>query len=344
MKEMTDFQKKYFENLLAEEKEELAKNADIINSFRKFALEQGLYLTDTNFKYCQTIGIIATHPNILNYLHPNLISDKEGLLNFNILCQTFERRDFAEGYLYGENFMLMAHPYFRRGFHGINNFAPRFVELFWKYNNSKADKFISLDFDRVRINVDNTMYMELDTWYGAQFSKNIENISDGVVKLRPPLDLEAFDISFFFSSVYSLDIKWSTKDKIKAFQAEEFKTDDVKILKDNIEYYPVRYIHAEFDLEKGCFRHFDGAIHFYTADEYYSRRTSDFNYNSKNSNHIKTHSQKLFKLNGQVSVETWIELTSHFFTGNPLVFEYFEGEYPEHIKDVIEKLRNHRNN
>ena len=32
---------------------------------------------------------------------------------------------------------------------------------------------------------------------------------------------------------------------------------------------------------KNYFRHFDGAIHFYTENEYLSRRDSDFNYNSK---------------------------------------------------------------
>jgi hypothetical protein len=35
---------------------------------------------------------------------------------------------------------------------------------------------------------------------------------------------------------------------IYLFQAEEFKIYEIKILKDGIEYFPVRYIHAEYDL------------------------------------------------------------------------------------------------
>lgn len=339
MDDMTEFQKQYLERLKEEEKEKLAKNADTISSFKNFMAQKGVVLTDENFKYFQTIGIVASFPNIVNYLHPSLMNDKEGLLDFKKLCQTFDRKRFLNGYLFSDNFMLMAHPYFRRGFHGVNNFAPRFIEFFWSFDNPDIDTYISLDSDRVRINVDDSSYMELDTWYGAQFDRNIESISDGTVKLRPPMDIDDSLNSFFFRDAYALDIKWATKDRIKSFQAEEFKSEEVKLLKNGIEYYPVRYIHAEYDLDKKYFRHFDGAIHFYTETEYNSRRDSDFNYNNKNQSHIKTLSQKLYKMNGQISVDTWIKFSSHFFTGNPLVFEYFEGKYPKHIDEMLKKVR-----
>lgn len=43
-------------------------------------------------------------------------------------------------------------------------------------------------------------------------------------------------------------------------------------------------------------------------------------------------------------VETWIEFSSHFLTGNPLVFEYFEGKYPDYINEMLEKVRLRKNN
>jgi len=339
MDDTSDFRKKYFEMLRQEEIEELANNADTILSFKNFMSQKGVLLTDENFKYFQTIGIVATYPNIVSHLHPSLVCDKEGLMDFKSLCQTFEKKGFLNGYLIGGNFMLLAHPYFRRGFHEENNFAPRFVDLFWQYDNPNIDTYISLDADRVRINVDNSAYMERDTWFGAQFDKNIESISDGTVKLKPPVDIDNFLNSSFFSGAYALDIKWATKDRIKSFQAEEFKTEDITLSKNGTKYYPVRYIHAEYDLDKKYFRHFDGAIHFYTENEYYSRRDSDFNYNNKNQSHIKTLSEKLYKMNGQVDVDTWIDFSSHFLTGNPLVFEYFEGKYPQHIDEMLEAVR-----
>ncbi|MGN7787753.1 hypothetical protein ACTJIJ_24680 [Niabella sp. 22666] len=339
MDELTEFQKEYRRKLREEELEELTKHKSVIFSFKKFMKEKGVELTDDNFNFYRTTGIIASYPNIVGLLDENLVTDKDGLMSFDNLCRNFTKKPFVDGYLYGDNFMLMASAYFRRGFHKINNYAPRFVEQFWNYANVDVDAYISLDIDRVRINIDGYAYMELDTWYGAKFDKQIDSISDGIVKLRPPMDIEPGLISFFFNDAYSLDIKWSTKDNIKSFQAEEFKTDEIKIKKDGIVYYPVRYLHAEYDLDKGYFRHFDGAIHFYTEKEYCQRRDSDFNYNSKSNDHIKTLSQKLFKMNGIVDVDTWIKFSSHFLTGNPLVFEYFEGQYPDYINEMLEKVR-----
>jgi len=336
---LNDYQKQYLEQLRAEEQEELRKNTYIILAFKNFCKEKGIQLTDENFKYFQSIGIVAKYPNILGHLQPQLKNDKEGLVSFNQLNGIFEKRKFGGGYLYGDNFIAMAHQYFRRGYNHLNNFSPRFIELYWELEDPDIDQYISLDFDHVRINVDNSMYMELDTWYGAQFNKDISKINDGVGKLRPPMDIDEFLIEFFFKSAYSLDTKWATKDGIKSFQAEEFKGAEIKIIKDGIEYFPVRYIHAEYDLMHGWFRHFDGAIHFYTEEEYYQRRDSDFNHNDKNKSHIKTLSQKLFKMNGKIGVEAWINFTNHFFSGNPLIIEYFEGEYPKNIQEMLTKVK-----
>lgn len=79
--------------------------------------------------------------------------------------------------------------------------------------------------------------------------------------------------------------------------------------------------------------------HDITSEEYYSRRDADFNYNAKNDRKIKTASEKLFKFNGKISVDNWIEYSSHFMTANPLVHEYFEGSYPEHISEIVEAVR-----
>ncbi len=238
--------------------------------------------------------------------------------------------------------MLMAHPYFRRGLYENNNFSPRLIDLYWKKDHSNLESFIALDFNRVRINVDNSAYLEEDTWFGPKFNKNISEITDGTVHLRPSSDIEDFLISFYFKDAYSLDIIWETKNGIKTFQSEEFKTEKIKVLKNGIEYYPVKYIHAEYDLSQNSFRHFDGAIHFYAENEYYKRRDSDLKYNSKNEFKIKTPSEKLFKFNGKIDVETWLEYSGHFMAGNPLVFEYFEGKYPEHINQVLETIRKNK--
>ena len=87
------------------------------------------------------------------------------------------------------------------------------------------------------------------------------------------------------------------------------------------------------------FRHFDGAIHFYTSNEYYQRRDSDFNYNNKNNAKLKASSIKLFKVNGEIDIADWMELTSQYLTGDPLVFEYFEGSFPKYLQKIIQIKR-----
>lgn len=337
MDNQTERLKRYQQQQLEERMEALAKYAALVESFIDYCDTKQIKLTKDNFDYIRTIGIIAKYPNIVHLLNDKIVKDKEELIEVAVLDKEFTKERFATGYYYSEKYMAMAHPYFRRGHHQNSNFAPHFVGIFEGYKSDNIQKYIAIDSDRVRINVDNSMYMEFDTWYGAKFKNTIADIEDGIVKLRPPL-LKAFHIDFFFGGTYSLDIKWASKDGVKTFQAEEFKTEDSRIEKNDIEYYPAKYLHAEFDTITGEFRHFDGAIHFYTEEEYYQRRDSDFNYNNKNSLKLKTLSQKLFKVNGRISIDKWIELTSHYLQGDPLIFEYFEGKLPDNITEILDKI------
>jgi hypothetical protein len=142
----------------------------------------------------------------------------------------------------------------------------------------------------------------------------------------------------FFADAYALDIKWSQQDHIKTFQALELKTNRVTVRLGDQDYYPARYMHAEYDLLLGAFRHFDGAIQYYTEAEYEARRDSDLNHNAKTLDLVKARSRKLFKFNGSLSVSQWVNLCCHYLSGNPLVYEYFTGQYPTHIAEVLPKL------
>ncbi|MDO8549286.1 MAG: hypothetical protein Q7S39_03915 [Ignavibacteria bacterium] len=338
--EFTVLYNSFMQKRADEEKKIISENLDLINSIKRHCSSLDLNLTEENFKYIETIGLVACYPNITQILFPNISIDKEGLTDFNILLQQFKKRPPKEGNLYSENFVILIHPYFRRGFHENSNFEPRFVEVFWSDRQLKVKKYIALDKNRIRIDVNGPTYFEKDTWYGAEFNKDIDKIEDGVVHLRPTLGLKESYITIFFNDVYSLDIKWETKNRIKTFQSEEFKTERIKIEKDGEFYYPARYVHAEYDLDKKFFRHFDGAVHLYTYKEYINRRVSDFNYNSKKGYKIKSHSEKLFKFNGEIETKVFINYISHFMSGNPLVHEYFEGKYPDHISEILEVILN----
>jgi hypothetical protein len=334
---MKEIYKDYLKRLNEQREAELTNNSAIIQNFIDFCHCKNIKLTRDNFDYVVTIGIVAEFPNLVSLLNNKIISDKENLFDVSVLEREYKKR-FASGYYYSENYMVMAHPYFRRGHYKNSNYAPRFIDIFWSYNKIDIQKYLAIDTDRVRVNVDDVMYMELDTWFGARFQNDISHIEDGIVKLRPPLGLEPSDIEFFFGNTYSLDIKWSSKNGIKVFQAEEFKAENSKIIKNGKEFYPVKYLHSEFDTNTGNFRHFDGAIHFYDENEYFQRRDNDLNIDQKIAHQIKPNSQKLFKINGHIKTADWVNLASHYLTGDPLIIEYFEGQLPEDIQDVVTKI------
>ncbi len=318
---------------------ELEKSTTLIERFAQIAASKGIALDPDSFSYIQTIGIVASAPGLAKMLLGITPIERDGLFAYEEIAQRLPPSQFQEGYFIGGDYMIMAHPCYRRRMNPVANWAPRFIDLFCRLDSSNIKKYIAIDEDRVRINVDGSAYIEEDTWYGAPFNEDISKIKDGNIKLRPPLDLDPSYIDYFFAQTYCLDIKWSESGQIKTFQALEIKMQDAQILVDSQTFFPARYLHAEFDLSSGVFRHFDGAIQLFTEEEYLRRRDSDFNMTFKNIEHIKARSKKVFKLNGPLSVDSWVELCCHFFTANPLTFEYFTGAYPEHITDIVAKVR-----
>lgn len=325
------YQKEYAEAQLLEHQEEIA-------AFLEFARGKGANLAVADVSYLDKIGIVATSPNLLELLAGGLTRERDGLIPFDAfqLNLVFER-PYA-GYFQAEKFIPMAHPHFRRGLHVGSHFAPRFIELFWAIGHQGLNKYIAPDEDRVKLDIFFGEVMEKAGWFGAPFNVDVAKIPNGIVKLVSPPDLESSYKSMFFADAHCLDIKWSQDGDVKTFQALEIKSEAAHLNFGGEKLYPARYMHAEYDMAQGAFRHFDGAMQYYTESEYAQRRDSDFNYNSKHRDQIKARSKKLFKLNGPLKTETWSELCCHFFADNPLIFEYFEGSYPGHIIEVLEKI------
>jgi competence transcription factor ComK len=286
----------YQQNCIRQEQQEQANNRITIDHFKQYVSKLGISITDDCIRYITPIGIVVTYPDILSFLLPELHEDKEGLYSWTALNSVLEKRQ-TDGSLFHKQYMVMAHLYFRRGLYSNNNYAPSFINRFWNQKKENNDSFIALDKDRVRINVSDIMYVEMDTWYGSKFLKNINEIKDGLVKIRPPIGFVPHFYEFFFHSNYSLDIYWSSYENVKEFQLEEFKDQAITIEHKGKIYHPARYIHSEFDIRTKTVRHFAGAIHLYNEDEYMRRKDSDISYNKKNDTMIKPKSVKLFKFN-----------------------------------------------
>ncbi|ASU39432.1 hypothetical protein hmeg3_14795 [Herbaspirillum sp. meg3] len=334
----------YIQSIVDRERSQLKKHSAQIEAFTAYALTQGIVLEAHHFSYFYTIGVIVSSPGITERLLENETRERDRLFSFDSLSRRYPSKAFGPGYFSVETFSFMAHSHFRRELGLCNSFAPHFIALFWGKANAHMTRYISLDADRIKLNIDDGHVVEADTWYGAPFNENIAEITSGVVKLRPPSTLTDSELQMHFSSAYCLDIKWSQEGNIKTFQALEMKIESYRLKRHDNKVYPARYLHAEFDIQQGTFRHFDGAMQYFTKDEYLLRRDSDFNYNAKSLSQIKTQSEKLFKINGEIERDEWSELCCHFFAGNPLIIEYFTGSYPQHTIETLERIdaRNER--
>lgn len=337
--ELEEIMARHALHMAEEAQSELKKAAPQIERFTAIAASRGIVLNATSFEYVQTIGVVAKAPGLAKTLIGPIQTERDELIAYSEIVKKLQPSPFQAGCFVGKDYMLLAHTFYRRKMRPDANWAPRFLEFLWAFDAPGVQKFIAIDEDRVRINVDSSTYLEEDTWHGAPFNEDIRAIKPGTVKLRPPQDLDPTYISSLFADAYCLDIKWSEADGVKTFVSLEMKTEKVQLELDGNIYFPARYMHAEFDISANCFRHFDGAVQLFLEDEYLQRRESDFNMNAKTTDHIKARSKKLFKLNGPINVKSWVELCCQFYTANPLTIEYFSKAYPSHINDTLAKIR-----
>jgi hypothetical protein len=113
-----------------------------------------------------------------------------------------------------------------------------------------------------------------------------------------------------------LETMWSARDNLKSVQIEELIPIDEK--KDK---YNCRYIHSQWDPQCSSIIHFDSAVRKYTKDSYVARMGSDLKkYRGKSEEYIK-----LFKINGNIELNTWCSLVTKYLDPDELIVEYMGG-------------------
>ena len=146
VEDITEKQKKQWEQLKSDE---IRNNQSKIAEFRKFCGTLGIDVSTDCIDYVQAIGVVAQSPSLLESIFKDVKKDKDGLYSWSELIRLIRNKDFMPGYIPTDNFVAMVHPYFRRGMHSVNNFTPRFVDLFWEVDAPKIDAYIALDPDCV---------------------------------------------------------------------------------------------------------------------------------------------------------------------------------------------------
>ena len=72
--------KNYTAQIDNEKREKLISNRDLIENFKFLCKKKGIDVSDKDFDYIHTIGIVAKYPNILSRLEQDLLIDKENLV------------------------------------------------------------------------------------------------------------------------------------------------------------------------------------------------------------------------------------------------------------------------
>lgn len=165
--------------------------------------------------------------------------------------------------------------------------------------------------------------LELDTWNGALFDPNrLDDPNEtGVTVIKRNKD-SLFELT---KELERTELFWSIQNQIKTFQVEEISETE------NVfgHYHFNKYLHSERDIHKKQFIHFDGAVKVYLSDSYKSR------YESIIPKHAKAHKKtKLFRIDGSIELQTWIDLICLFYKGNEMIIKYFN---PEQFDEIFEE-------
>jgi hypothetical protein len=247
--------------------------------------------------------------------------DDDGLL---YLDDGFRLSDNGIAY---KDHILHYHQFLRRGFSSNPNFdfLGKFIRYY--YDSKGKNQFrIAIDHRRIMPKEFFRQQGEKDAWYGPRFDRSrlddpravgltviANNLPEGHRWLFPDLERTEF--------------YWKHDDGIKTFEVEELSG------RSNLldSYYLNRYVHSERDIRRMVLRHFDGAVKVYTHDSYENRLSARMPRAPKSFKKIK-----VFRIDGDIPIDEWIELISFFYKGNLMITEYFDPEqYAAILRDVL---------
>jgi hypothetical protein len=236
--------------------------------------------------------------------------DNDGLLKLN---ESFQLMSAGVRY---KDYFLHYHQFLRRGFSSNPNFDFLGRLALYRHQNGKHNEFrIAIDHRRIMKFDDFRMTMELDTWYGPNFSP--ENLDDPnhigltVIGRSSP---SPYDLS---CALLRTEFLWKTNEgrDIKTLEIEELSSMDGS----SENWHINRYVHAERDMKAQTFRHFDGAGKVYAQDGYDNRIKTTMPDNPRPSYYVK-----LFRIDGSIELDPWLSLVSMFYKGNEMIVEYFD--------------------
>ncbi|GGK72098.1 hypothetical protein ACD591_05220 [Rufibacter glacialis] len=261
--------------------------------------------------------------------------DKDGLIYLSDLLQQFTYKGHGIFKDNDSEFAVIAHQFFRKSLSLHNNLNYFLIdELVKQVKNEKIKVRISLDRNLIGLAKTYNDTIELEYWRGPQFNNDVSKIKSGVTVYG------SSEYQKLYYGISQTEFWWKHEEGKQTLEVEEVKEHpSLGIDNDN---YGCRYVHSIFDEATNSFEHFDGAIRMCDTEKMLSRIENDIKSAGKQSEYTK-----LFRVDGELSIEDWKSLTCHYFQANPLIHEYFdeakeEANAPhlieEKAKSVFEEL------
>jgi len=256
--------------------------------------------------------ILALYPELRSKL------DKDGLL---LLDESFGLMDVGIEY---RDHVLHYHQFLRRGYSSNPNsdFTSRFINFY--HQTHPGNRFrIAIDHHRVMPREFYQQIIELDTWFGPPFDPaeldDPNAVGFSVIKRNKD---SLFGLT---NDLERTEFFWSFRQGIKTLEIEEIS--NVGYQFDH--YYLNRYVHSERNTQQRKLTHLDGAVKVYLQDSYNDRLRAHM------PKQLKSHTKvKLFRIDGDIPLEDWINLISFFYKSNEMIIEYFN---PAHFREVFEE-------
>lgn len=222
-------------------------------------------------------------------------------------------------------YLLFAHRYLRRSCSICNSLNGEFLDRFQKLHAERPDLAlrIHLDPDVIGLAGTDEGEMEFAYWWGPHFDNDLSRIPLGVTRHQND------DQDKMYSNVIFTEFGWYVQDGNKTLEIEEV-CDRATILRDKQSYVGCRYVHSFLDQRTGLPIHLDGAIRAYTEEKILGRMDDNLKHVSRDSCYTK-----LWRIDGDLPVELWKELITHYFRDNMLVGEYFCGQ--DEVLDSIKR-------
>ncbi len=236
--------------------------------------------------------------------------DKDGLL----MLRQLDDVELDVSWVIYKDSLIPYHPLLRKLRTGsLNMDLMKKLQNMMKKNN--LDIRIRIDPSHIGERKYYTYRFEKMYWYGYKFSfDRINNIRERQTSVHGVGPGDSGLQPFLRTEFY-----WHQQDDIEVLQIEELVKEDYYDF-ENDNFVINRYVHSEW--EDGRFIHLDGAAVIYEKGDYHERLGTDLR-NKQSKPHYK-----LFRIDGKLENQHWLDIVNCFFVMNHFV--------PEHLGEKVE--------